>query len=111
MIKTKKNNKFGGYITYKWDSSSLWINDDEICFIFSLDLKKCYEPIKYRDKYQFIGKCGPNFTEFGLKNNLFGESSLNIHRLSEVSCFSGFTKDYEINGGNNSFTIEDLEVF
>ena len=109
IIKTKKNNKFGGYITYKWDKSSQWINNDENCFIFSLDLKKYYEPIKYEDEYQFNERCGPNFSEFGLQNDLFKESSLNLHLRGEY--FSGLTKDYEINGGNKTFTVEDLEVF
>jgi len=87
IIKTVKGLKFGGYINYKWDSNKGWIDDDENCFIFSLDLMKIYNPIKGKKKYLFSGTCGPNFTEFGLKNNLFEKSSLNMHKKDMANKF------------------------
>ena len=112
IIKTVKGLKFGGYINYKWDSNKGWIDDDENCFIFSLDLMKIYNPIKGKKKYLFSGTCGPNFTEFGLKNNLFEKSSLNMHKKDMANkFFSDFTTDYEINGGENEFQVDEIEVF
>jgi len=112
IIETTKGLKFGGYIDKKWDSSSLWIDNDENCFIFSLSLMKIYNPIKGRDKYMFYSICGPNFSVFGLENNLFNKSSLNIQtKESANNRFSGFTSDYELTGGENEFQIKELEVF
>ena len=112
IIETTKGLKFGGYIDKKWDSSSQWIRDDENCFIFSLSLMKIYNSIKGKDKYQFNSTCGPNFSVFGLQYNLFNKSSLNIQtKESANSCFSGFTSDYELTGGEREFQVKELEVF
>ena len=60
----------------------------------------------------FYSTCGPNFSVFGLKGNLFNKSSLNI-RTKEIANtdFSGFTSDYELTGGENEFRVKELEVF
>ena len=111
IIKTIKGLKFGGYIEKKWDSNSGWINDDENCFIFSIDLKKIYNPVKGEDKYYFIKTCGPNFSEFGLYN-LFKKSSLNLYTKETANkYFKYFDRDYEINGGEKEFQAEEVEVF
>ena len=78
IIKTIKGLKFGGYIDKKWNNNGVWIKDDENCFIFSLDFKKIYNPIKGKIEYFFGRSHGPNFSEFGLEKNLFAKSSLNI---------------------------------
>ena len=55
---------------------------------------------------------GPNFSEFGLNNNLFEKSSLNLQlKDSANEYFTLFTSDYEINGGKKEFQAEELEVF
>lgn len=53
VIKTIKGLKFGGYIEREWKSYGDWVKDDENCFVFSLDLKKVYEPVKGQLKYYF----------------------------------------------------------
>ena len=112
IIKTIKGLKFGGYIDKEWNNKSGWIGDDENCFIFSLDLKKIYNPIKGKRQYFFSPIHGPNFSEFGLEENLFEKSSLNIQIKEDANAyFSYFTSDYEINGGENEFKAEEIEVF
>ena len=112
IIKTVKGLKFGGYIERKWNSSDGQIDDDENCFIFSLDLHKIYNPVKGKMKYYFDKTCGPNFAEFGLKDDLFNKSSLNIEKKELANKdFTYFEKDYEINGGEPEFQAEELEVF
>ena len=112
IIKTIKGLKFGGYIEKEWKSKGLWVTDDENCFIFSLDLKKIYNPIKGKDKYYFKKNNGPNFSEFGLADNLFEKSTLNINKKELANnFFKSFDKDYEINGGEREFQAEELEVF
>ena len=112
IIKTIKGLKFGGYIERKWNDKDNWIKDDENCFIFSLDLRKIYNPIKGKDKY-YLGKCyGPDFSEFGLFLNLFDKSSTNLlTRDSANKYFTMFNSDYEINGGEKEFQAEEIEVF
>ena len=112
IIKTIKGLKFGGYIEKEWNNKDGWIKDDENCFIFSLDLRKIYNPVKGKDKYQFSYVSGPNFAEFGLDDNLFNKSSLNIQtRDNANNYFTMFNSDYEINGGENEFQAEEIEVF
>ena len=112
IIKTIKGLKFGGYIDKAWSNNGFWITDDENCFIFSLDLKKIYNPIKGRGKYYFDLNCGPNFAEFGLKSNLFDMSSINIWNKKEANkFFTKFNSDYEINGGEKEFQAEEIELF
>lgn len=112
IIETTKGLKFGGYIDKKWISNDQWITDDDNCFVFSLSLNKYYNPIIGSDKYQFNSGCGPNFSVFGLKGNLFNESSLNIQRKDDaIKYFSGFINDYELTGGEKNFQVKELEVF
>ena len=112
IIKTIKGLKFGGYIEKEWKSSGGWIKDDENCFIFSLDLHKIYNPVEGKEKYSFHNYCGPNFWVFGLKDNLFNKTSHNICKKDLANkSFIYFEKDYEINGGEEEFQTEELEVF
>ena len=112
IIETTKGLKFGGYIDKRWDNYSKWIKSDENCFVFSLSLRKIYNPIKGKNKYMFSNDCGPNFTVFGLGANLFEISSLNTC-TSDIAnkSFSGFTADYELTGGDDEFQIKELEIF
>ena len=112
IIKTVKGLKFGGYIENEWNSKDGWIKDDENCFIFSLDLHKIYNPVKGQLKYQFDPDTGPNFAEFGLEDDLFNKSYLNIQKKESANgYFTYFEKDYEINGGEPEFQPEEIEVF
>ena len=111
IIKTEKGMKFGGYINYAWDSKSEWIIDYEDCFIFSLNHRKIYNPIKGKNKYFFYKGFGPNFAEFGTEDNLFQNTSLNVNDKRKANeYFSGFTSDYEINGGKQQFKAVEIEV-
>ena len=112
IIKTREKFKFGGYINYKWTSKEQWICDDEECFVFSVNLRKIYYPIKGKIKYYFNKDYGPNFSVFGIEKKLNEKSSLNIHIAKDANCFfSGFTVDYELTGGKKEFQVEELEVF
>ena len=112
LIKTQKGIKFGGYITNGWGSSEDYIDDDEDCFTFSISLRKIYYPKEGKFKYFFSRDYGPSFSVFGLEGNLFEKSSLNIHTKEDANAFfTGFTSDYEINGGEKEFQVKELEVF
>ena len=112
IIKTVKGLKFGGYIEKKWKSSGDWVYNDENCFIFSLDLHKIYNPVKGKEKYFFHDYCDPDFSVFGLAYDLFNKTSWNTCKKDDANeRFTYFEKDYEINGGEEEFQTEELEVF
>ena len=112
IIKTSKGMKFGGYISYFWSSDDQWVSDDEECFVFSISLKKIYYPVKGNIKYYFYKDYGPNFSVFGIENNLFEKTSINTQTAKHANCFfSGFTTDYELSGGEKEFQVKELEIF
>ena len=104
--------KFGGYITKEWGSTEVHVDDDENCFVFSISLRKIYYPEERKYQYFFSKDYGPCFAVFGLEDNLFKKISFDIHTKEyDNTFFSGFTSDYEINGGEKEFQVEELEVF
>ena len=116
IFETVKGFKFGGYIDKAWSSNGGWIKNDESCFIFSVDLMKIYNPVKGMDKYYFHKNYGPNFSEFGLYNHIVGKNSfilsVNLKNKDDANkYFSGFNKDFELNGGENKFQLQELEVY
>ena len=116
IFKTVKGRKFGGYIDKAWSCNGGWIKNDENCFIFSIDLMKIYNPLKGMDKYYCNKSYGPNFSEFGLYNHIVGKNSfvlsVNVKEKDEANkYFSGFNSDYEINGGESKFQLDELEVY
>ena len=83
----------------------------KIVLLFLFLLEKYY-PKEGKFKYFFSKDYGPSFSVFGLEGNLFEKSSLNIHKKEDANAFfTGFTSDYEINGGEKEFKVEELEVF
>jgi hypothetical protein len=116
IFETVKGRKFGGYIDKAWSSNGGWIKNDELCFIFSVDLMKIYNPVNGMDKYYFHKNYGPNFSEFGLYNHIVGKNSfilsVNLKNKDDANkYFSGFNQDFELNGGENKFQIQELEVY
>ena len=113
IIKTIKGYKFGGYAEKNWSKEgNKWIYDDENAFVFSLDHMKIYNPIKGKEKYYFGENYGPNFYAFWPHKDMFATSGNNVLKKdSGNQYFSGFTYDYELNGGENYFITQELEVF
>ena len=104
--------KFGGYITKEWGSTEVHVDDDENCFVFSISLRKIYYPEERKYQYFFSKDNGPCFAVFGFEDNLFKKISFDIHTKEyDNTFFSGFTSDYEINGGEKELQVEELEVF
>lgn len=116
IFKTVKGFIFGGYIDKAWSSIGSWVKNDELCFIFSINLMKIYNPVKGMDKYYYHKNYGPNFSEFGLYNHIVGKNSflvsVNLKSKDDANkYFTGFNKDFELNGGENKFQIGELEVY
>ena len=118
LIKTKDNLIFGGYTNIKIICGSNGENrDDKDAFIFSINLQKIYFP----KKGELSIHCNPNYGPiFGnnkngypiivnLGGNFFKNGGYSCNIKSNI--YEGFQKDYEINGGNQSFQIDEIEIF
>ena len=122
LVKTKKNFIFGGVTTKSWkhllkdtkkdDPEYGTEIKDEKAFGFSINLKKVYKNGK---PDEFIIFCnnnyGPVFKNIYFK--IFDECFKNggICGNMEESNFIGQEKDYEFNGEEKKFEVEDIEVF
>ena len=122
LIKTKKGFIFGGF-TYKgWkhmfkdikkdDPENGTELKDEKAFTFSINEKKIYKNGKINENAIYCNnKYGPVF-----KNNFFkiyDECLKNggICGKIEESNFEGQEKEYDFNGGEEKFEVEEMEVF
>ena len=73
---------------------------------------KIYNPVYGKEKYFCGGIYGPTFSGFYLYNNLFSESGNIVSNKKEANeYFSGFSSEYELNGGERNFITQELEVF
>ena len=122
LIRTKKDFIFGGVTSKSWKHLLKDIKKDdpeygteikdEKAFGFSINEKKIYKNGKPSECAIFCNNnYGPVF-----KNNYFkiyNECLDNggICGNMEESNFIGQEKDYEINGGEEKFDIEDIEIF
>ena len=122
LIKTKKNFIFGGVTSKSWKHLLKDIKKDEPeygtevkdekAFGFSLNLKKIYKNGKPNE---FAIFCNNNYGPV-FKNNyfkIFNECLKNggICGKIEESNFIGQEKNYEFNGEEEKFEVEDIEVF
>ena len=113
IIKTITDYKFGGYAEKPWGINGGSITDDENAFIFSLNKMKIYNSIYGKNKYFFGIAYGPCFFCFYTRNNMFnGSSNCNVTTKDESNkSFSGFTSDFELNGGEKYFISQEIETF
>ena len=113
LIKTTKNKLFGGFTPLNWENNGNCPKDESNqTFIFSLNLMKKYDIIKIHEPaIRFNSKNGPIFGnyDFFLKSNMkTGESYAN----GLCNYLSNYYLDLTGgNGTNESFEVEEFEVF
>ena len=115
LVKTKKRYRFGGFINKMIcpkDYGNCIRDDDSFCF--SLNLKKVYNCVK--DLAIWIG--GDEIITFlmdifKIYNNFFHTKSIcnDAREGKKYISFDNQERNYEINGGENTFLVEELEVF
>ena len=122
LIKTKKGYIFGGFTIKMWKHNFKDIKKDDYdygteikdsqAFGFSVNKKKIYENGKPNENIIYCNKnYGPCFKNYFFK--VFNECLKNggvCGRINE-SNFIGIDKQYEFNGGEEKFDIEEIEVF
>ena len=114
LIKTKSEYKFGGFTKTGWKNAKGKDIYDDKAFCFSINLKKIYN-IKNPN---FALHCqsqdsrpsfGSNNYVFLLGNNFLSKNTSKVEAMKDD--YIGENKKMEINGGNEYFTVEELEVY
>ena len=112
LIKTKKQLRFGGFISVLINGKDKLIQDND-AFCFSLTLNKIYNKIQ---KYPYsIWDSGKEIITFLLDifkivDNFFVAQSICNDGDREIY-YDNQQKKYEINGGEKNFIVQVLEVF
>ena len=110
LVKTDKENVFGGFASKSWNSMELGRKKDLKSFIFSLNKKKIYNAEKDKKFHLYCSEFdGPCFYAFSIEDSCIKNGGF----CDEVrKCnFDSFQSDYEINNGIKKFVVDQLEVF
>ena len=109
LIKTIKGRKFGGFTHEKWEGEDINKIDNR-AFLFSIDRQKTYDVYKNNEAIVCYKLNGPDFCGWQIV--------IHDNFLSNKQCYTGekdvnfkTEEDYELNGGEKYFGIEELEVF
>ena len=111
VIKTKEGLVFGGFCNVCWESGNNLEKKDLKSFVFSINLSKIYFVSEDNEACIVCDKDkGPSFIGmFTVNDNMLSsQSEINPY---ETQRYSGELSLYEINGGEPTFGIEEIEVF
>ena len=114
VIQTKNGCKFGGYTEVVMNFYKGEDVIDPNAFVFSLNKLKIYENLKKeRNAVDHCKGWGPIFRSdaFAVFNKKFFSFNKHIVGTKSNSIYGPMDKDYEINNGEEYFSINELEVF
>ena len=109
IIKTLTGRRFGGYTYEKWEGEDINKIDNR-SFLFSIDKQKVYNIKRNEEAIGCYKLNGPDFCgwQIVIQDNF----------LSNKQCYTGekdmnfkTEEDYELNGGEKYFGVQELEVF
>ena len=109
LIKTSKGRIFGGFTHEKWEGEDINKIDNR-AFLFSIDKQKVYNIKRNEEAIGCYKLNGPDFCgwQIVIQDNF----------LSNKQCYTGekdmnfkTEEDYELNGGEKYFGVQELEVF
>ena len=108
IIETSKGVRFGGFTTKSWEGNCVQKIDND-AFVFSIDKKKIYDVITNEPAVGCYPKFGPVFfgCQIRIYDNFFKKESTTCHRKLNYKT----TQDYELNNGEQSFFVKDIEVY
>ena len=112
IVQTTKGYKFGGYTEKTWENGNgTWIKDDK-SFVFSIDYMKIYNHVQGTDAISHNNNFGPSFKYCIYLYKDFSNNQNCTHKKNDANqYFSGFNRDYELNDGESSFSLAEIEVF
>ena len=109
LIHSKKNNRFGGFTSNIWESTSNEVfKDDKNAFVFSLDKQKIYS---YKNDgkaircHKYYGPCFGYGPLIGIYGNPLEKQELNSHKY-----YNSYDIDYAFLENFSDYAI-DYEVF
>ena len=113
IIETNKGLKFGVFIEQPLKQIGKSIKDNK-CFVFSLNLKKIYNP-KYGAKNIYDGS-GYLINLYNqpiciLEGCLSNNKSYTCSKSAADESYKGFEKDYELNNNEQFFQVKEMETF
>ncbi len=108
LIETEKGVRFGGFTTKSWNGNCVQKIDND-AFVFSIDKNKIYEVIKNEMAIGCYPKFGPVFfgCQIRVYDNFFNKNSTTCHKKLNFKT----NEDYELNNGEQYFTVKDIEVY
>ena len=108
LVETDKGRRFGGFTTCSWLGDCLDKKDDD-AFIFSLDKMKTYENISGEDAIGCYPKFGPIFLgcQIRIYDNFFTKGGTTFERGLNYNT----EEDYELNDGERTFIVKEIEVY
>ena len=107
IIMSKEGYKFGGYTNQKWTKNVR--NKDNNAFVFSLDKKKKYKILKAEKSTYFCD----SYWLFGYSDNaivIYDKCSNNNSNYVGKGTYD-IKDNGELNGGNQNFTVKNMEVY
>ena len=108
IIETKEGLRFGGFTTELWNGNCVHKRDQK-AFVFSLDKDKTYDIVAHDPAIGCYPKYGPIFfgSQIRIYDFFFTKNSITCEK---GLCFQT-TEDYELNNGEKSFVVKDIEVY
>lgn len=108
IIETQEGLRFGGFTTELWNGNCVHKRDQK-AFVFSLDKDKTYDIVGHDPAIGCYPKYGPIF--FGCQIRIYDHFFTNDSITCEKGLCFQTTEDYELNNGEKSFIVKDIEVY
>ena len=108
LIETSENRRFGGFTTCDWSGNQIEKNDEN-AFVFSLDKMKIYDIVPGQPAIACYPNYGPIFLNCQIKINddAFTNGGSTFCKGQNYQT----EEDFELNGGNQDFQINEIEVY
>ena len=108
LIETDKGARFGGFTTKTWEGHCEKKIDND-AFVFNINTNKMFDVILNEPAIGCYPKFGPVF--FGCQIRIYND----FFTKEGTTCYRGLnyktTKDYELNNGERTFIVKDIEVY
>ena len=112
LIETRKGCRFGGFTNIGFNSDNE-VKKDLKSFLFSFDEMKIYKNKKTKNAIYCGENNGPCFGDKDIKDIFIEDNYFNKNSYvgKANGCFFNMNKDFELNGGEQLFIVNKLEVF
>ena len=107
IIKTTNNYIFGGYTSIAWKCDGIWYSDKD-SFIFSFYTKNKYEVKNINLSEHIFGRY--DLIQFGKDIRIYDKCTSNNQNYVGKEFYNS-PDNYQINGGNQYFTVSSYEVY